>query len=289
MGHLSRKAWKETAPRLLDLRAAAVAALVALAASGVLLALAYDARADHAHASVWLIGTGPLASVRSLHFWSASAALILALVLTVRAWLAGDGARTGAVLLLLLSLGLFGFLSGSILAWDEHGWQSAQHLVGGFASFGMEVDVRPSSFPLSLVFVLHALVPAFAVLLVAPPLFRALRSRHRFTLLARRSSRLALRSFLMALVGLGAAALLFRLPLGPAPGAGIQQGKPEWPFLWLLPLEDALGELALLLLPASMALMGLAFLARPRRTVRTWIALACSVILGVLALVGLLS
>lgn len=54
-------------------------------------------------------------------------------------------------------------------------------------------------------------------------------------------------------------------PLGPAPLEGVAVSRPDWPFLWLVPLQDAFGRYAVYALPALLVAAGFAFTRAPAR------------------------
>lgn len=250
------------------LRALLAGAILLALLSGVGLAFAYDADPEGAHASVASLAGG-LGFLRGLHAWSASASVALAAVALVAAFV---DARVADAVGALVALGilLLALLSGGILAFDQHGWESFEHVQRGAALAGIRIGTEdaPEATPLRAILLAHAILVPIALILVTAVRTRVWRPSE-----ARPHWRaLAALGLVLAL-----AAILLRPELGPAPIPRLALTRPEWPFLWLAPLQDAWGDAALLVLPAAFALGGVALasasrLARGARLALAWAA-----------------
>lgn len=259
---------------------------LAQAATGLLLLLVYRPDPALAHETTRRIADGPLAFVRSMHSWLATALLLLVLLHLAYAWTRGPAElrRPGGWLprAALVALLLLAFQTGTVLAWDQRGWESYEHLRAGF---GLDAG-EPGTAPLWAVLSMHvAVVPIALVGLAAwrPEWRRGLAtwaSRWRDDAVAALAPIL-----LMAIV-----AWFSPPPVGPAPIAGVSLTRPEWPFLWLVPLQDALGVGGLLLgvLALGGAVAAAPWFARSwsarARVVALWLVAATLAFLSVLAL-----
>lgn len=231
-------------PQHLGPLAAAMALLAALA--GAPLALGYAASPAEAHASV--AGMSPF--LRGVHAWAASLAVVALLLDLACHWLAGAlGARPwlGRALGLLALLALM--QTGAVLAWDQQGWESLRHIR---ASAG-QPGGSPADAPLPLLFAAHLGLPV--LLLAAAWLAEPSARRWAEGLRGARP--------VVAIAAIAALALAALAPpgLGPEPIEGIAVSKPDWPFLWLVPLQDLLGPPAL---PLGAAIAGALLLAAAR-------------------------
>jgi ubiquinol-cytochrome c reductase cytochrome b subunit len=276
------------------LGALSLALLVLLAIPGILLALRYVPDPALAHDAVARTDAGPLRLARGAHMWAASLALVIVVVHLARSYLAGrmHAPGRGAALAGLAALALLvgAFFTGTILPWDQQGWEALEHLRAGAALVGIALPgAEPEAAPLSALFWAHVL--ALPVALAALLAFH-LRRRGGLRADAARVGELARGAWLptLALVAT-VAALAFLLPpsFGPAPLAGLQVSRPEWPFLWLVPLQDWLGRAALLALPLAFlvlaALLWRGRVASPARRRVTLLVLAGAWLL--LTVVGL--
>ena len=230
------------------LRAYALGFLLLLglqALSGLVLVTMYDPDPDEAHSSVRRIHEGPVWLLASLHVWMAEALLIAGLaagafavanrvdLLAPHRWFAGAT--------LLGALFLF-YLSGGILAWDQQGWESYQHVAMAFG----QSPASPTEARLAWVLAVHALALPAVVLL-------ALWGGERTGIVrwSRADARALLRRRPAWALGAGILVLSVFLPpfFGPAPITGLAVSRPDWPFLWLVPLQDRFGTAALWMLP----------------------------------------
>lgn len=254
-----------------------LAALLLLGLTGLPLALVYAPDPARAHDAVAALAQGRLAPARAVHAWAASAAVALVAIhmgaAIARERYHAAGRRVAVAGLLALALLLTLLFTGTILPWDQRGWEAFVHLRTGAAAAGIPLaEPDPQAAPLGLLFYAHVLVlPALLLGLVAWHVRRGSGARlalRRLWLLARSTWRPAL-ALVAALLLL---APLAPPPLGPAPLPGLSLTRPEWPFLWLVPLQDAFGARGLLALPLALA-AGVAWAALDRRSstrARAW-------------------
>lgn len=234
--------------------AAVVGAFVVLAASGIALAAAWDP-----------VGPPPARFLAGVHAWAASALLVLAFALVARGYLAGGAGASGRprafAALAFVAVLVASFATGTILPWDQQGWESYRHARDGAAAVGVALPQGPDDAPLGAVFWAHVLALPALLALVAAVRGARLRDDARAVAVAARN---ALLPAALAVAAVLAAAALWPPERGPRPIENLAVSRPEWPFLWLVPLQDAFGTRALLALPAVFlaAAAGVA-LARP--------------------------
>ena len=292
-----------------------------LVLTGIILTQFYHPHPEDANASVATIMTQvPLGwFVRSVHFWAAQAVVVSVTLHATRVFITAAFKRPRefnwlvGVALLATTIGFF--FTGTVLKWDQESFEALEHnieistLLGSAGAFfspsfaaGIPLltrlySVHVSILPLILGFLLVAHIFYIRHFGIAP-LPRKSNAESAETLQpfsAHVKKILAYGSVLLIIVA--ALALAFPAPLGPEPIAGIEVTKPPWPFLWLFPIESALG--IQWLLPASLTpflvLVAIPFIDRgderdPRRrkviVAAFFIGLA---ILFVLMLLGILS
>ncbi|MGQ0535043.1 MAG: hypothetical protein ACT4PT_03120 [Methanobacteriota archaeon] len=214
-----------------------------LAATGLLLLVPYEPSAPGAHASILAIEAGPYRRVRSVHAAAATALVVLVAVRLVGLVREGDARRGRSVAALALVAGaLAAFFSGGLLPWDQQAYESAVHLYSGVGlAVGSLSGPDPDSFPLLAAFALHLL---FGVLVLIATVERTKGER------GTERTHSVLLSLLSAL-SVVAYAIAFPPETGPRPIPGLSLAGPDWPFVWLVPLQDAVGPVALLALPAA--------------------------------------
>lgn len=236
--------------------------------TGVFLAQFYDPTPSNANASTLLISTSiPFGGfVRNLHYWAAQA-MIVSLVLHVTRvlitaaykrprefnWLVGVG---------LLATTLALFFTGSVIKWDQEGFEALEHnvevasLVGGLggyfsSSFGTGVPLltrlywaHVSVLPLILFGLLALHVFYIRYFGIAPLPERLRPSRH-----DEGEGESSFLQHLKKIVEFGTVSLVvttilavfFPAPLGPVPIEGLEVTKPPWPFQWIMPIESNFG------------------------------------------------
>jgi ubiquinol-cytochrome c reductase cytochrome b subunit len=247
---------------------------VILAITGILLTQFYHPHPDDAHDSVvYIITQAPLGDlIRSIHVWTANWVVITAILHLLRIFFTASFKRPReinwlvGVALLAMTLGFV--FTGTVLKWDQEGFEALSHnreiaeILGVWgawfsAEFGHRVPL------LTRLYTAHAtLLPAAFSLLLIAHLF--LIKQHgisplpqesiqagqspvgqrmsRFILHLRRMAGFGL--ILLALVSM--LALVLPAPLGLPPVPGEEVTKPPWMFLPLYPLENVWGVQAIL-------------------------------------------
>lgn len=210
--------------------------------------------------------------IRSIHFWTASVVTITALLHLIRIFKTGSYKRPREVNwwvgLGLLGLALGFTFTGSVLKWDQEGYEALLHnreaaeLLGALG-YWFSTEFTRSVPLLTRLYIGHiSILPAlFTGLILAhfflikqhgishrPAEVDAAGGTHRRPQLDRSSAEpftLHLRRMIgwgLLLLGLvSVLAILSPAPLGFAPIAGEEVTKPPWMFLWLYPVEDVLG------------------------------------------------
>lgn len=207
--------------------------------------------------NVWLGGFA-----RGLHFWTAQAMFVLAVLHMLRVFLHGSFKKpregnwiVGSTMLLLTFLAVF---TGTVLKWDQEGFEALLHnldvaeLLGGLGVWftGGLTDRVPILFRL---YTAHAVILP-GLILVLFVLHALLVKRHKisphpsiphpeaeepepFTNHLKRAG-----AFGLVLVG-GLSLLAVLLPpvLGPQPVEGIEVTRPLWFFWWFFPFEEWFG------------------------------------------------
>jgi quinol-cytochrome oxidoreductase complex cytochrome b subunit len=228
--------------------------------TGLPLLLAYDHDPERANASVRAMDASGLAWVRSVHLWGAAALLVVVILHLANHWVHGGpelrSPKAWYHRAALLPIAAAAFLTGGILRWDQHGWESLQHAALGSRRLGVPVE-DPSTAPLGLVLVAHAVAIPAALALLAASFHRA---GWKLLPLSSQVWREAAWAAAPVLAAVGLLALIRPAPLGPAPIPGAALSKPEWPFLWLDPLQDAFGAAGLIL---GVAALGIGLAAAP--------------------------
>jgi len=234
-----------------------------LVATGFLLTQYYNPLPEAANESTrYIITTAPLGRlVRGVHYWAAQAMVLAVSLHLIRVfvtaaykrpreanWLIGVG-------LLALTFGLY--FSGTILKWDQEGYEAMLHnmetarLLGGLGVWFAGEFTR--SVPMLVrLYVAHvSILPALLTLFViahcalvkrhgiSPSPWVPARPAHPESF-ARHARHLAAYG-LVLLGGLLALAVLFPPGLGPTPVEGVEVTKPPLPLLWLYPLENWFG------------------------------------------------
>ena len=240
------------------------ATLAILIVTGVVLTQFYDPTPEAANASVREIVTDVWAGrfIRGVHYWSAQAMYVLAILHLVRVFVTASYKRpregNWLIGVTMLALTIAAIFTGTVLKWDQEGFEALGHnlelarLLGG-AGFWF-TDTFSAGVPLLVrLYVAHvAIVPGLLVGLFV--IHAALIRRHGispspavpdepgevrepFTHHLRRVGALAL--ILFAVVGVLA---ILRPPgVGPTPIEGIEVTKPPWMFWWVFTLENKLG------------------------------------------------
>lgn len=254
--------------------------------TGLVLSQFYNPNPAGAHISVVYISRTPfLGLIRSLHRWSADFGLALLLVHMVRTIISGSfrppRTVTFVVGLALLAVIFQSYFTGTVLKWDQEGYEALAHFTAvnkllGPAGKVFQDDFTLSTPMLSRIYALHiGLLPLFFLFLfglhvayikhfgIAP---RAMQSEadYRASLDSGASFLHHVRKLTVYGVAIVAALVLVAIFLPPhllaPPRAGIEITKPPWPFWVFYPIESAIGIPGILL--GSVA-AGLGLLAIP--------------------------
>lgn len=299
--------------------------ILVLIGTGIYLAQFYHADPPEARESVeYIISTARLGDfVRSLHFWMANLVTITLLLHALRVFATG-AYRAPRELNWIVGVGLLAAMlglvfTGTVLKWDQEGWEALQHneeigkLLGG-AGVWFTSDFTTSTPILMRLFIAHvAILPVLLLGLVAVHFF--LVKHHGVSSLPGHEERRPTRrtdtaeairaegyvpftNHLLHILGWGllltalgsVLALVVSAPLGEVINPSEENTKPLWMFLPLYPFEDWFGIRALLWLPvaAFIGLLTVPFIDRfgSSSMRRRWILIALAVVV-IAVLVGL--
>lgn len=258
--------------------------IVVLVATGVYLTQFYHADPAQARQSVeYIITTARLGDFfRSLHFWMANLVMITLLLHVLRVFVTG-AYRAPRELNWVVGVGLFfvflGLVfTGTVLKWDQEGWEALQHneeigeLLGG-AGIWFTSEFTTSTPILQRLFIAHvAILPLLLFGLVVVHFFlvkhhgiaslpgheERRHGGHTDTVEAmEREGYVPFTNHVLHIAGWGLLltaagsllALIISAPLGEVIDPSEEKTKPLWMFLPLYPFEDWLGIKALLWLP----------------------------------------
>lgn len=272
-----------------------------LAATGIWLAQFYDPTPEAARASVaYIMNVVPLGDlVRGVHFWTANLVMATVLLHMGRVFVTGaykrprEGNWLIGLGLLAVTLGLI--FTGTVMKWDQEGYEALGHnvevgkILGGFG-FWFSADFAASVPLLGRLYIAHiAILPAIGTLLLAAHFL--LVKHHGISVLPAQADAAvdgapaperggsSFATHLAKMVGYGlvllalatAVSAIAPAALGGRPIPGTETTKPPWMFLPFYPLEDWFGISALLWAPVLLfaALAALPFIDRsPYRSPR---------------------
>lgn len=251
-----------------------------LAATGVWLAQFYDPTPEAARESVlYIMNVAPLGDVaRGIHFWTANLVMATVLLHVGRIYATGAYKRPRefnwliGLGLLAITMGLI--FTGTVLKWDQEGFEALGHNVeigDLLGSFGLWFSpMFSSSLPIvGRLYIAHVVIlPALGTFLLIAHFL--LVKRHGIS--ARPAdfdaaldggpspspSGSTFAVHLIRMVGFGLVilavttvlSLVVRTPLGAAPDPSIEVSHPWWMFLPFYPFEDWFGLPALIWAPA---------------------------------------
>ncbi len=248
--------------------------LLLLILTGIIMTFFYTPTVDEARGSVLALSSHPGGLwLRSFHRWTAEAVIFLLILHITRVVFTGSyrGRRTlnwlFGVLLLFVTMGFF--FSGTVLKWDQEGYEAYQHAVEAMelvplvgAALASVITGLPA---VARFYATHTLVlPALLLLLLTPHLV-LMKLNGLSTLPGESSPRTSsffhhlkrVLAFSLIVYGVMAfLAALFPASLYPGPYTGVEMTKPPWAFLVLYALEDWIGLKALLVAPVVL-LVGL--------------------------------
>lgn len=236
-------------------------------ATGAIMTQFYNPTPAIAHASVnYIAGTPGLSWIRALHHWSANIGFFLLIVHMLRIFFSGAyrpprvATYVAGLLLLFTSFQLF--FSGTVLKWDQEGYEALGHflavnnLLGPLGAIFQE-DFTLSTSMLARIYGLHVgIFPALLIVLVVihllyvkhfgispkpyqndedyqTSLAQGIKFTHHFRLL------LILGSILIVIL----VVLAFAFPPGllEKPKPGVEMTKPPWVFWIFYPVESLIG------------------------------------------------
>lgn len=235
--------------------------LIVLVLSGILLAQFYHPMPQFANESVRVM----MQSVRfervtrSIHYWTAHVVVLTVLLHMVRIFITGSFKKPReanwiiGVLLLATTIGLF--FTGTVLKWDQEGFEALQHniaigeLLGRLG--GWFTPRFTESVPILLrLYIAHvSILPGILLLLLAAH-FWLIKKHGISALLGRPAGEMLpftthlkqLGKYGLVLMGIVLALAVLQPPVvGPAPIEGIEVTKPPWPFLPLFAIENWVG------------------------------------------------
>lgn len=251
-----------------------------LAATGIWLAQFYHPTPSTAYASVvYIMNVAPLGDlVRGIHFWVANIVMATVLLHMGRVFVTGAYKRPReanwliGLGLLAVTLGLI--FTGTVLKWDQEGYEALGHnievgnLLGG-VGFWFSPEFTPSLPILGRLYIAHiAILPLLGVLLLIAHFL--LVKRHGISALPAAADAAVdggpvpaaagstFTAHVVRMTGFGLLilaastllALVWPAGLGPRPVPGVEETKPPWMFLPIYPFEDWFGLGALLWVPA---------------------------------------
>ena len=251
---------------------------VVLALSGFWLAQFYDPMPEHVRDSVAFIQDDATlgAFVRGIHFWVANIVVVTVFLHMVRVFATASFKRPRelnwicGVALLAITIA-FAF-TGSVLKWDQEGWEALQHnleiasIVGGLGTF-FSASFTENVPVLARLYAAHvSILPLLATLLFISHFFQI--KHHGLSPLpavadaggapdgkvpvAQLTGHYSAHLRLMLAGGLGVAAIAAVLgvvlppALGAAPDPDMEVTKPPFFFYWLYAFEDWFGVRAIL-------------------------------------------
>jgi ubiquinol-cytochrome c reductase cytochrome b subunit len=241
--------------------------------SGVLLTQFYNPSPAITHASVKYISNTPfLGWLRVLHHWGANLGFVLLIAHMLRVIFTG-AYRPPRTITYLIGLGLFfvafqNFFTGTVLKWDQEGYEAMAHfmavnkLLGPLGAVFQE-DFTLSTSMLARLYALH--IGVFPLLLIVLVVLHALyvkifgiapkpyqedeayqASLSAGAMFSTHLKRLLIYGLLMVLILAGLSYFSQPVLLDP-PKPGIEITKPPWLFWIFYPLESAIGISGILL------------------------------------------
>ena len=288
------------------------AALFILIATGIFLTQFYNPTPEVANASVREIVTGVWAGrfIRGVHYWTAQAMYVLAVLHLLRVFFTGSYKRPREANWLIgvsmFALVIGALFTGTVLKWDQEGFEALghnleiAHLLGG-AGFWFNPKFASSVSLLERLTVAHiAIIPGLILGLFA--IHGMLIKRHGispsptvpdepgevrepFTHHLRRIGAFAL--VLLAFVGVLA---IVRPPgVGPTPIEGIEVTKPLWVFWWMFTLENKIGLKGILYGSGVLFALLIAVPFIDRNSQRSWRKRPIAIALGLLVLIAIVT
>ena len=224
--------------------------------TGIIMALFYSTNLADTRGTLMAFIASPWGMwIRSLHRWSAAGAVFVVILHMTRALLTGSYQKEriwnwyfGVGLLALVTVLFF---SGTVLRWDQEGYEAYQHALAGVELLGGlskgVVAFLNGSLVLSRFFVTHTVIlPIIFGLLISVHL-ALMKINGLSGLPGQTSSRQVMFSdHLRKVIGFGLLvigllsflAIVYPVGLLPGPYEGVELTKPPWVFLWLYAFEN---------------------------------------------------
>lgn len=235
--------------------------------SGVILTQFYNPSPQIAHASVrYISNTSGLKLVRSLHHWSANVGFVLLIAHMLRVIFTGafrpPRTITYVVGVLLLMVAFQLFFTGTVLKWDQEGYEAMEHFVAVNKLLGplgaiFQEDFTLSTSMLARLYSLHVgFLPILLLLLILLHVFyvkhfglapKPYQSQEDYRSSLSQGATFTqhviglLKYGLVLLIILFGMAFFFQPGLLEAPKPGIEVTKPPWLFWIFYPIESAMG------------------------------------------------
>lgn len=251
----------------------ALSGFLILILTGLWIALSYKTGFNTSYESVRTL-QGFDKWIRNLHFWGAHLTFLTVLLHLFYVAITGAYRSPRQVTwwlgIMLLAIASSLFLTGTIIKWDQEGYEAYAHMEAGIryagflSGFLLEKFTGPNAFT-TLFFAHISLLPILVLTILGGHL--ALVKIHgiserpassenshpiSFTQVIKSISLYSGALFLILII----LASLFPAPLGEKFIEGIEVTKPPWPFLWLYTVENFLGTFALVIAP-TLVLLGL--------------------------------
>lgn len=288
-----------------------------LIVTGILLVQFYSPVPETANQSVrdMVSDVWGMRFVRALHFWAAQAMYVTAALHLLRVFVTGSYKRpregNWLVGVAMFALALLALFTGTVLKWDQEGFEALGHnveiadLLGGVGvwfspDFASRVPILVRLYGAHVV-----IIPGLILVLLT--LHGLLVKRHRisphpdlptdatgdqapadeptepFTHHLRRIGALGL-----VLTGiLGVLAVLAPPAVGPPPVAGLEITTPPWPFWWMFTLEDWMGLSGILYGGGTLFLLLVLVPFVDRNPNRSWRRRPVAMTLGLLVVLAL--
>ena len=242
----------------------AFVSLLLLIASGILMTQLYNPTVDGAHESIkYITEEAPLGwFVRGIHHWAANLMFVVLLLHIGRVIIGGSYKKpreiTYFVGLILVFLVFTMVYTGTIVKWDQEGFEALLHFVGigglmGYIGSAFAPSSTPSTHILSRIYAMHiSIIPITMAVLIAVHFYlikvlKVAPMPWKPPVEQTETSTYSKHLKLLAKTGLGATALIMVLALVFRPAFGdvpvnMETGiKPPWLFLWVYALENLVG------------------------------------------------
>jgi ubiquinol-cytochrome c reductase cytochrome b subunit len=241
--------------------------------TGAILTQFYNPSPSVAHASVRYIANTPgLGLIRALHHWSANLGFLLLIAHMLRVMFTGafrpPRIVTYLVGLFLLFTAFQLFFTGTVLKWDQEGYEAMAHFIAVNKLLGplgavFQEDFTLSTSMLARIYALHiGILPSFLVVLILLHLIyvkyfgiapKPYQSDEEYQNSLAKGAKFSQHLKLLLIFGLVLIGLLFILSFFFPPGLlekpkpGVEMTKPPWVFWIFYPIESLMGIIGIFL------------------------------------------